>query len=162
VWGVPLILIIKTAQRRNSMSTCPIDIHDVQEIGYHPVVDYGAWRVAVLNYIDELLPENIDNVQQHSETDEVFVLLSGQCILFTAEVEGESVHDIWACPMELGKIYNVPKGVYHTHTLTPGTAVLIVENVDTTDNNSPKVELSPTSRAEILRLSEGLFPPKGE
>ena len=59
------------------MSETPIQIQDVQAEGYHPVVDYDAWRVAVLNYIDELLPENIDSVQQHAETDEVFVLLAG-------------------------------------------------------------------------------------
>jgi hypothetical protein len=141
------------------MSTCPIQIYDVQKTGYHPVVDYGAWRVAILNYIDELLPQNIDNVQQHSETDEVFVLLSGQCILFTADVEGETVGSICACPMEPGKIYNVPKGLYHTHTLTPGTHVLIVENVDTTLENSPKILLSQTDREEIVRLSEKILYP---
>ena len=147
--------VIKEAKKL--MPTCPIQIHDVQEVGYHPVVDYEAWRVAVLNYIDELLPEHIDNVQQHSETDEVFVLLSGQCILFTADVQGETVSSICACPMESGKIYNVPKGVYHTHTLTPGTQVLIVENVDTTLENSPQILLSQADREEIRRLSQEIF-----
>lgn len=139
------------------MLTCPIQVKAFEEIGYRPLVDYGAWRVAMLNYIDELLPENIDNVQQHSETDEVFALLSGQCILFTADVSGEIVTAIQACPMEVGKIYNVPKGVYHTHTLTPGTKVLIVENVDTNDSNSPKVRLSPDNRKEIIRLTKELL-----
>ena len=41
--------------------------------GYAPVVDFQAWRVAMLNYIDELEPDQIDNFQCHSETDEVFV-----------------------------------------------------------------------------------------
>ena len=136
------------------MSDTPIRIHDVQAEGYHPVVDYHTWRVAILNYIDELLPENIDAVQQHAETDEVFVLLAGQCILFTAEVEGDTVQSMSACPMKPGKIYNVPQGVYHTHTLTPGTSVLIVENVDTNDENSPCVRLSPTHREELMQLSE--------
>lgn len=139
------------------MSTCPIQVKEFEEVGYRPLVDYGAWRVAMLNYIDELLPENIDNVQQHSETDEVFVLLSGQCILFTADVTGKAVTNIQACPMEAGKIYNVPKGVYHTHTLTPGAKVLIVENVDTNDSNSPKARLSPDNRQEIIRLTQELL-----
>ena len=138
------------------MPTCPIQVKAFEEIGYRPLVDYGAWRVAMLNYIDELLPENIDNVKQHSDTDEVFVLLSGQCILFTADVAGDVVTGVQACPMEAGTVYNVPKGVYHTHTLTPGTKVLIVENVDTTDSNSPKVRLSPDNRKEIIRLTKEL------
>ncbi len=138
------------------MSTCPIQVKEFEEVGYRPLVDYGAWRVAMLNYIDELLPENIDNVQQHSETDEVFVLLSGECILFTADVRGDVVTDIQACPMEAGKVYNVPKGAYHTHTLTPGAKVLIVENVDTNDSNSPKARLSSENRKEIIRLTQEL------
>lgn len=135
------------------MTETPIHIHDVQMDGYHPVVDYDTWRVAVLNYIDELLPENIDAVQKHSETDEVFVLLAGQCILFTADVEGDAVLSISACPMEPGKMYNVPKGIYHTHTLTPGTQVLIVENVDTNVQNSPCVSLPQPHREELVQLS---------
>jgi hypothetical protein len=139
------------------MPECPIQIKDFQDIGYRPVVDYQAWRVAILNYIEELLPENIDTVQQHVETDEVFVLLAGQCILFTVEVNGDTPTKICACPMEAGKIYNVPKGVYHTHTLTPGTKVLIVENADTNDGNSPRVMLSQGNKGEIVRLSTALL-----
>ncbi len=141
------------------MSETPIHIHDVHAEGYHPVVDYEAWRVAILNYSDQLPPENIDFVQQHAETDEVFVLLTGRCILFTAEVENDTVSNISACPMEPGKIYNVPKGVYHTHTLAPGTRVLIVENVDTTLANSPCVSLAPADKEELIQLSEKYLGP---
>jgi len=50
--------------------------------GYAPLIDYADWRVAVLRYIDELLPQNLATMQRHDETDEVFVLLAGRCILF--------------------------------------------------------------------------------
>ena len=43
--------------------------------GYKPLVDFGSWRVAFLRFIDELLPENIQRLERHVETDEVFVLL---------------------------------------------------------------------------------------
>ncbi len=136
------------------MSACPIEITTFDEAGYRPIVDFGAWRVAILNYIDELLPERIHEVQQHAETDEVFVKLAGECLLFTADVSDGIATQIHACPMESGKIYNVPRGVYHTHTLTPGAKVLIVENADTNDANSPRAPLSETQRAEIVRLSQ--------
>ena len=55
---------------------------------------------------------------------------------------------------------NVPKGIYHTHTLTPGTKVLIVENADTTLSNSPKAMLSQQNREEIIRLSKQLLKPQ--
>ncbi len=149
-----------TIVRKKIMPNGPIQIKEFQEAGYSPVVDYEAWRVAILNYIDELLPENIDYVQQHSETDEVFVLLSGQCLLFTANVAGEVTTNIQACSMEPGKIYNVPRGIYHTHTLTPGTKVLIVENADTTNSNSPRAMLSQENREKIMSLSKQLLKPQ--
>jgi len=37
-----------------------LEIKEYSEEGYKPIIDYGAWRVAILNFIDELLPENID------------------------------------------------------------------------------------------------------
>ena len=40
-----------------------LEIHDYNGEGYRPLIDYGAWRVAILNYIDELLPENIGKMQ---------------------------------------------------------------------------------------------------
>ena len=62
-----------------------LDITEYTGEGYLPLIAYGAWRVAILNYIDELLPENIGKMQRHDNTDEVFVLLKGRCILFVAE-----------------------------------------------------------------------------
>jgi mannose-6-phosphate isomerase-like protein (cupin superfamily) len=67
--------------------------------GYQPLVDYGSWRVAILRYIDELLPQNITNMQRHDETDEVFVLLSGRCILFLGEGD-DNITQIYAQVMQ--------------------------------------------------------------
>ena len=62
-----------------------LDVKEYQGEGYRPVVDYGGWRVAVLNYIEELRADNLRAMQRHNETDEVFVLLRGRCILFLGE-----------------------------------------------------------------------------
>jgi hypothetical protein len=59
-----------------------LQIKEFRGIGYLPLIDYGTWRVAYLRYIDELIPRNIKRVERHRETDEVFVLLEGQAILF--------------------------------------------------------------------------------
>ncbi len=50
-----------------------------------PVVDYKDWRVAILNYCDELKTECINQMQRHDETDEVFVLLKGEFVLFIGD-----------------------------------------------------------------------------
>jgi hypothetical protein len=121
-------------------------------IGYRPLVDYGAWRVAVLRYIDELEPQNIGRMQRHNETDEVFVLLAGRCILFIGE-GGESVERIEAADMQPYKLYNVRRGAWHTHTLDRDAHVLVIENRDTCDDNSPHAPLTAAQTAELVRLT---------
>ena len=49
-------------------------------------------------------------MQRHNETDEVFVLLCGRCILFIGEGD-EKVKAVHAQDMQPFKIYNVKKSV---------------------------------------------------
>lgn len=124
--------------------------------GYLPLVDFAHWRVAMLRYIDELLPDRIENLQRHDETDEVFVLLAGRCILFLGE-GASTVQAIYAEDMEPLKLYNVKRGAWHSHTLSAGATVLIVENCDTTVHNSPQVALSPAQRQQVVQLTQALW-----
>jgi hypothetical protein len=133
-----------------------IEVHDYIEEGYSPVVDYCAWRVAVLNYSDKLLPEHLTEMQRHNETDEVFVLLRGSCILFVGSGD-QTVTDIFAENMQLHKIYNVKKSTWHTHTLTRDAMVLIVENRDTTFDNSPFIPLADMQQQMIIRMTHELW-----
>ncbi len=133
-----------------------LEIKTYSEEGYRPVIDYDSWRVAVLNYCDELLPENITKFQRHDETDEVFVLLKGSCILFIGE-GNEEITEIHAQPMEPLKLYNVKKSVWHSHTLSQDAMVLIVENRDTTDANSPEIKLNRKQRNQLIRLADELL-----
>ena len=141
------------------MDSSLIEISEFNQEGYSPVVDYAGWRVAILNYIDELEPDQIDNFQCHSETDEVFVLLEGHCILFCAEVDEQNgIKEIFACDMEPNKIYTMKCGVYHTHTLSTDAKVLIVENRDTDDSNSPKIKVDNGEvRDKLIRLTHKLW-----
>lgn len=118
-----------------------IEIKEYKEEGYSPVIDYESWRVAVLNYIDELEVPNLKTMQKHTLSDEVFVLLKGDFTLFTGGC-GDRVGTISSVKLEPYKMYNVKAGVWHTHTLTEGTSVLIVENRNTCDDNSPTVYLT--------------------
>jgi len=129
-----------------------IEIKEYKDSGYKPVIDYGEWRVAVLNYCDELLPENIDKMQKHNQTDEVFVLLKGKCMLFMAEGDQE-IEEIYAQEMEPYKMYNIKRSVWHTHTLSEEAMVLIIENRDTDLDNSPEIDLTEKERKRIIELS---------
>lgn len=133
-----------------------LEISSYDGEGYRPLVDYDRWRVAVLRYCDELLPERIDRMQRHNETDEVFVLLEGRCILFLGEGV-DSVTSIGAVDMEPLRLYNVRRGAWHSHTLSRDASVLIVENRDTTALNSPKIVLTDDQRRRISDLAYELW-----
>lgn len=125
-----------------------IEIIDFQPEGYKPLVDFGQWRVAVLKFCDDLKLENIKTMQKHLETDEVFVLVGGHCTLFLGN-DGESPENIRSVAMEHGKIYNIKKGVWHNHIMDEDGEVLIVENRNTCDDNSPVIALDEAQLAQL-------------
>ena len=133
-----------------------IEIREHKEADYKPLIDYQTWRVALMNYTADLTPDKINRMQKHTETDEVFVLLTGKCILFIGEGH-ETVIKVHAVDMELYKLYNVKCSVWHSHTFSEDARVLIVENCDTVDMNSPFVNLSNKQQTEIVELTNTLW-----
>lgn len=128
-------------EANNQKEAITVQTHDGLQIvdcllpGYHPAVDFGAWRTALTNGGPRQSLEAIDSLSRHRETDEIFVLLKGSCTLFTAGND-EDFHDILATPMEIGRVYNVTKGTWHGRALSSDGVVFIVENRDTTAENS--------------------------
>ena len=125
-----------------------IEISQFEGDGYMPLIKYESWRVAVLKYCDELLPQNINKFQKHNETDEVFVLLSGKCVLYLGDGK-DKVEEIYQQQMEPLKIYNIKKATWHSHTLSKDAVVLIVENDSTCDGNSPEIMLTQEQKNKL-------------
>ena len=113
-----------------------IEIHEYNGEGYLPLVDFEGWRVAILRHNYEFA--SLTRIERHLETDEVFVLLSGNATLITKKsAESDATEEL---EMEQGKVYNVPKGVWHHIVVTPDANVLIVENSNTCDENSEIIQ----------------------
>ena len=144
-----------------SMKNTLLEIQEYNGEGYRPLVDFANWRVAMLNYSPDLLPEQLTRMQRHNETDEVFVLLRGRCILFVGEGR-EKVRRIHAADLEPGKVYTVRQAVWHTHTLSRDARVLVVENRDTTYDNSPFTPLTALLQQELIHLTRSLWADRGE
>ena len=141
------------------MSALPESLIEILEHNgpdYMPLVDYQSWRVALMNYTADLTPEKINRMQKHTETDEVFVLMTGRCILFIGEGE-DAVTNVHAVDMQPYKLYNVKRGVWHSHTFSEDARVLIVENCDTVESNSPFVGLSVEQQKEVVELTGKLW-----
>ena len=140
-------------------TTPPTTLLDVQQYhgaGYAPVIDFGAWRVATLNYSPDMLPEAIQQMERHLASDEVFVLLAGRCILYLGEGD-TTIERIHAVKMEPRQYYNVKKDGWHACTLSLDAVVLIVENQDTSTLNSSYIQLSPAQQVELAGLGKALL-----
>ena len=121
------------------------------EKGYKSLVFFENWRVAFMNDGPKTTLEGLSYFQKHDETDEVFVLLEGRCVLLMAGF-GENPGEILAVDMEPGSMYNVKKGAWHTHYFAPNTKVVIVENADTVPENSPISNITDGQRKIIAEL----------
>ena len=129
-----------------------LDVLDTTARGYLPLVDFGAWRVAVLGFDDDLRPDRIDTMERHTETDEVFVLVAGQAVLILGgcQLQPGAVRPV---VMQERRVYNVRRGTWHGVLLSTDASVLLVENRDTTSRNTELASLTPICRQGILDIA---------
>ena len=139
-----------------SISAHLLEIHQTNLPGFQPLVDSSTWRVALLSYAPDLAADQIIEFQRHNESDELFVLLAGECVLFLGEGE-DSVTRILAQKLEPFKFYNVKRRAWHSHVLSPDARILIVENRDTSRANSPRFNLTFEQRAEVVERSRQML-----
>ena len=113
-----------------------IEVIEFPKEDYKPLKDYEGWRVAVLKHCENTNLDKIRWMQKHMQTDEVFALLDGNCTLILAG-NGDEPGEYKTIEMEPHKIYNIRRGFWHNHVLAEKGEVLIIENQNTTDDNSP-------------------------
>ncbi len=130
------------------------DTYEFNGIGYSKLFHHQNQRVAVLNYIEELEVKNISFVECHSLTDEVFVLLKGSFTLFFAEVANQKITGFRTLSLEPNKIYKIPMGIYHAHTLSKDAQVLIVEEENTSYDNSPRIYFGEKEKKMLKKAFE--------
>jgi len=118
------------------MNSNLVEVTEYQGPGYQSLVYFEGWRVAILNDKPEIYRrETVKTLERHMLTDEVFVLLAGNCTLLIGGDQPE-LGAIEKVEMEPLKFYNVKKAVWHNLIGTPGMSLLIVENADTGLENS--------------------------
>ncbi len=126
-----------------------LEPHEYLGEGYKPLIDFNCWRVAVLRYLDELQPDRISYFERHNETDEVFVLLHGQAVLFIGEGD-QTVDTIIPHVMKSGVLYNVRQGAWHAVAISRDATILLVENRDTARENSSYFDMLPQQSAFLI------------
>ena len=92
---------------------------------FKAVLDFESWRIGFLRYSERF--SKFDRLERHLLTDEAFILLDGGAVLYT---------DKERMQMQKCMVYNIPKGEWHHITVGKDTTVMVVENSNTTDQNT--------------------------
>lgn len=107
-----------------------IETYYSNDKGYHPFLIREEWQVAQLNYVEKHGLEDIDQIEVHNRTDEVFILFKGKAILVEAQIEQEDIH--FNCQkMKPGVTYNIPAGTWHEIAMERDAEIIIVERANT-------------------------------
>lgn len=122
-----------------------LEIHKWDGEGFKPLVVYGEWLVALMNWEQRFDLGAVGKIERHNETDEVFVLIEGTSILYV--IEDEKVRSV---DMEPGAIYNVAAGTWHNVVGTKETKWLIVENNNTSYNNTEFRQLNAKELDDLI------------
>ena len=118
--------------------------------GLTRVFENEKWMVGIKNWKPMNDIANINNLERHNETDELFILLNGQCTLLFANETADGL-DIQAVEMEPMKVYNIPRTLWHNTVTRKDTKLALIEDSSTGSANSDVVALTP---AQIARVHE--------
>ena len=107
-----------------------IEKYSHEGAGYNPFLIREGWQVAQLNYVAGQGFDDIQLIEVHNNTDEVFILFVGTAILIAAEKQDYNI-SYEMILMEPGVVYNIPKGVWHNISMSRDAQVMIIENDNT-------------------------------
>jgi hypothetical protein len=71
--------------KKNSIPSELVETGSCFEQKFQPVIQTGGWRVAILRQCEKVMPGDIQRVERHNETDEVFILTMGMADLIILE-----------------------------------------------------------------------------
>lgn len=133
-----------------------IEKYYCKDKGYHPFLIREGWQVAQLNYVEKHGLDDIENIEAHYKSDEVFILFKGEAILIEASVEQDNIH--FNCQyMKPGVTYNIPAGTWHEIAMTKDTEIIIIERANTHKQDCSYIQLTESQKQDLyLKIKEQL------
>ena len=119
--------------------------------GMARVYENAKWTVGIKNWKPANDISGIDCLERHNLTDELFVLLEGRCTLVFANETSKGLK-IEAVNMEKGKVYNIPQTLWHNKETEKETKMILIEDSNTSGENSDVVVLNEDQISEIHSL----------
>ena len=103
--------------------------------GFDTVHSFECWKVAFITYAEHY--GELKLVKRHTKTDEVFVLVKGEATLYTADGDEPLITTV----LEKEKLYIVQKNTWHHLKVSEDGLLIVVENSDTTKENTESKEI---------------------
>ncbi len=121
-----------------------IEIIEREKEGFCSTVVFGGWKTAFISYSEQY--GEIKEMKRHNLTDEVFYLINGSATCYILE-EGKFT----VLELENGKAYNVKKGTWHHLKVSQDGLLAVVENSDTSKDNTQTKKLTDKELEEIKK-----------
>ena len=128
---------------------------EYNDAGLTRAYENGKWMVGIKNWKPANDIANIDCLERHNETDELFVLLAGKCILLSATEGAVGGLELSATAMEPMKVYNIPRSLWHNTVTMKDTKLILVEDSSTGSKNSDVIQLDAAQIAAVKKLVAG-------
>jgi hypothetical protein len=131
-----------------------IEIKEFSGEGMTRVYENPKWMVGIKNWKPANDITGLDCLERHNETDELFVLIRGQCTLLYANEKSGAPGDIsiGAVKMEPLKVYNIPAKLWHNTVTQRDTKMILIEDSSTGMDNSDILKLTADQIAEIKKI----------
>ena len=103
--------------------------------GFDVLHTFEGWKTAFITYAEQYGELKI--VKRHTQTDEAFVLVKGEATLYTADGD----EPLQTTVLEMEKLYVVQKNTWHHLKVSKDALIVVVENSDTTKENTESKEI---------------------
>ncbi len=117
------------------------------------VYENEKWTVGIKNWKPGSDVTMINNLERHNMTDELFVLLCGECTLVYGNEKNDKVEftGMKMCPDTL---YNIPRTLWHNAIMSKDAKIIVIEDVSTGMSNSDILELDEAQAAQVRELAK--------
>lgn len=128
-----------------------LEIFEFNEEGMKPVHNNGRWEINIKNWRDLYDADHIGRMEVHYKTDKQVVLLSGKAAMIWSVKDPAEGGSINATPIEPGKIYNIPSGLWFNSVLSRDGKLLVVvaDGTVLAPDNSVMRPLTPEQAKQI-------------
>ena len=133
------------------------DVYENNDEGIKCVYKNEKWLVCIKNWKPDNDIAGLKHLEIHHSTDEQFVLISGKAVLITAERDNGKFVNIELTPMEIGKVYNVPKEMWFYSITRKDTKMAYVQDSNCSMDNSELCDMTKEEIDDIQKRAEGML-----